>query len=373
MTSLKDVRSMGSERAESFIQNVSGKNCFFVCVISYTETCEIPGITVAGADPELIKYTPAADAEFLYHGECRCIETVPATPDGKPTPALITRAALKSAEIPLVVVDAGSKVKPDLPYFSLGLEHHGGNIADGRALDTPLVRKAFEKGVELGSTLARAMKHIVIGESIPAGTTTALGVLLAMGIDAKYRVSSSMPRNPHELKLATVERGMKAAGLGFGSLAGKPFEAVSCLGDPMIPSVAGIAVGASTGNSNVMLAGGTQMAVVLSFIDAINRGALEKMVVGTTRYIVDDQTSDILQLISSASSSIPIPLLSCDPHLERSGKEGLRAYADGFVKDGVGAGGACTAAMLKSRGAIDGDALLGRIESEYESVIWRPV
>ncbi len=355
--------SGNKEQAREFIKNALGKDCYFVCVISYTETCEIPGITVAGANPEMIKYTPAADAEFLYHGRCKCIDTVPATPDGKPTPALITRAALKSADIPLIVVDAGSKVKPDLPYVSFDLDP-GKNIADGKALDITLVKRAFEKGVELGSKLGK-MEHIVIGESIPAGTTTALGVLLAMGMDAKYKVSSSMPENPHELKLSTVERGMRAAAIGFGSLANRPFDAVSRLGDPMIPAVAGIAVGASK-SASVMLAGGTQMAAVLSFISGVDKKTLHNTVVGTTKYILDDRSSDILQLINSIAD---VPILSCDPHLGISKKEGLRAYANGFVKEGVGAGGACIAAMLKSNGMIDGIILLHEIEKEYERAI----
>lgn len=359
-----DISIDGNEDlARNFIKKLSGKNCYFICVISYTETCEIPSITVAGADQELIKYTPTADAEFLYHGECRCINRVPATPDGKPTPALITRAALKSANIPLIVVDAGSKVKPDLPHVSLDLEH-GKNIVHGKALEIASVKKAFEKGIELGSKLG-TMEHIVIGESIPAGTTTALGVLLAMGIDARYRVSSSMPENPHALKLFTVEQGMKAAGITFGSLANKPFEAVSHMGDPMIPTVAGIAVGASK-HSSVMLAGGTQMAAVLSFMKAVDRNSLNNTVVGTTKYILDDRSSDIRQLINSVAD---VPILSFDPHLGRSSKGGLRAYASGFVKEGVGAGGACLAAMLKSNGAIDGSKLLHEIEREYERAI----
>jgi len=362
---LNDVTIDGNkERASAFIKNVSGKNCHFICVISYTETCEIPGITVAGADAELIKYTPAADAEFLYHGKCRCIDALPATPDGKPTPALITRAALKSIDIPLIVVDSGSKVKPDLPYLSLGLGH-GENIVHGSALDITHVKKAFERGVELGTKLSRTMEHIVVGESIPGGTTTALGVLLAMGIDAKYKVSSSIPENPHDLKLSVVERGMKAAKISFGSLANKPFEAVSHMGDPMIPTVAGIAIGASK-NSSVMLAGGTQMAAVLSVINVIDKKALDNTVVGTTKYILDDKSSDIRKLINSVAD---VPILSCDPHLDGSKKEGLRAYAGGFVKEGVGAGGVCIAAILKSNGMINGSKLLYEIEKEYERAI----
>src|SRR5919201_1922520 len=114
------------------VKSFTTKKPIFVCVISYTATSEIPGLTVAGANQDLVKYTSPADAEFLYHGRCKCINAVPATPDGKPTPALITRAALRAAEIPLLVVDAGTKVKPSIPYVSFGLEP-GRNIVNENA------------------------------------------------------------------------------------------------------------------------------------------------------------------------------------------------------------------------------------------------
>ncbi|MEM2760122.1 MAG: TIGR00303 family protein [Nitrososphaerales archaeon] len=362
-----EVRIAGNEeKARNFVERAMGENCHFVFVISYTKTCEIHGITAAGANPELLQYTPAADAEFIYHGECKCINAVPATPDGKPTPALLTRAALNKAQIPLHVVDAGSKIKPHVPYVTFEVED-GENISNGHALGIESVKKAFDNGVKLGSKLSESIKYIVIGESIPGGTTTALGVLLAMGIDARFKVSSSMPDNPHKLKLSIIENGMKSAGISFGSLANKPLEAVSYMGDPMMPSVAGIAIGASK-RCSVMLAGGTQMAAALSIINAIDDKSLERVVIGTTRYILDDRSSDICNLIGSIAD---VPILAADPYLHKSRKEGLRAYANGFVKEGAGAGGACIAAMLKSQGSINANALLQEIENEYEHSIER--
>ena len=67
----------------NIIEKFLTKNPIFVCVISYTETSQVPGITFAGANPDLIKYTPAADSEFLYHGRCFSISGVPATPIDK--------------------------------------------------------------------------------------------------------------------------------------------------------------------------------------------------------------------------------------------------------------------------------------------------
>src|SRR5208337_2384610 len=91
------------------------------------------GITVAGADQQLIKYTPIADAELLEFGECRSISGVPATPDGKPTPALITTTALRLERIPHLIVNAGAELKPKTPYIDVGAEGPSDNIIINRA------------------------------------------------------------------------------------------------------------------------------------------------------------------------------------------------------------------------------------------------
>src|SRR5690606_22588958 len=156
---MKDILST----SKSSLNALVAKNPLFVCVISYTATSEIPGLTVAGANPKLIKYTSPADAEFLHYGKCKCIEAVPATPDGKPTPALITRAALKAAEIPLLVVYAGARIKPSIPYVSLGIAA-GNNILKENAMDESSVRTAFDHSMTLGRQLAKMSDLIVIGE-----------------------------------------------------------------------------------------------------------------------------------------------------------------------------------------------------------------
>ena len=340
------------------------KNPVFVCVISYTATSEIPGLTVAGANPELVKYTPAADSEFLYHGHCKCINFVPATPDGKPTPALITRTALQVAEIPLLIVDAGALIKPLIPYVSFGLKP-GMNIMKEDAMDLSSVDKALNYGTLFGRQLAKLSDFVIIGESIPGGTTTALAVLSALGIDAKFKVSSSMPENPHGLKNEVVASAMKRAMATFGSTS-SPLEAIATFGDPMMPSVCGIATGALEEESRVMLAGGTQMSTIVAILKHLG-SPLKKLCIGTTTYVTHDSSSDIQGFVSMISRQTPI--LSCNLHLDKSNKRGLRAIAEGFVKEGVGAGGASIVAMLKSRGKITGIKLMKAIEKEYETSI----
>ena len=339
-----------------------GKNPIFVCVTSYTETCQIPGITIAGADTELIPCTPAADAEFLYYGHCKSISGVPATPNGIPTPALITRAALRRARIPVLIVDAGSKIKPQLPAISFDIKY-GRDIRNQRALERADAQRAFEFGKMIGIQLAMSNDILIIGESIPGGTTTALAVLTALGVDAKNKISSSMLVNPHELKNEVVSSAMDRLEDHIMQLRNDPIDLVSMVGDPMIPSVAGIASGAISQKTKVMLAGGTQMTAVLCLLKAMQI-PLDGICIGTTSYVRNDRTSDILELVRSICENVPI--LSVELGLEFSRKEGLRMYNNGIVKEGVGAGGAAISSILKSKGNLNSTSLLHSIEIEYE-------
>jgi len=84
---------------KSFLNRLRGKKPLFICVIGVTETAKILGISAAGKNPELTDYTPPADVELLLLGKCKCIPGVPVTPEGIPTPALITMAALRLADM----------------------------------------------------------------------------------------------------------------------------------------------------------------------------------------------------------------------------------------------------------------------------------
>ncbi|MGQ0638988.1 MAG: nicotinate mononucleotide-dependent phosphoribosyltransferase CobT [Nitrososphaerota archaeon] len=350
---MRDIEILGNtNQGVDFIKKTKNKKFVLSFVISYTATCEISGITVAGANPDLLKFTPAADAEFLKYGYCKSIDTIPMTPDGKPTPALLTKVALEAASIPCFVVNAGSKIVPKVPCVELGLEP-GKNIAQEAALEQELVRKAVEYGRIVGRTLGSSTDCLIIGESIPGGTTTALAVLKGLGMQAL--VSSSMPQNPTDLKNKTVQNALKR-------LQSKdPYNVVAQVGDPMIPSVAGILSTASE-STNVILAGGTQMAAVLAF--AKNIGFNEKnTVIGTTSYIVDDKTAN---LVDAVRQICDIPVLIAKLRLGQSKISGLRSYAEGFVKEGAGAGGASIACMIKT--GLDTEKLLLLTEKEYQRI-----
>jgi uncharacterized protein (TIGR00303 family) len=355
-----------NERPSSPINKFCTTNPVFVCVISYTETSTIPGITIAGASPDLMKYTPPADSEFLYYGYCKCLDRVPITPDGKPTPAIITRSILNTADIPFFVVDAGSIIKPHVPCVSFD-QQHGKNIAFGSAVDPSNIIKAFEYGNLLGAHLSKMSDLIVLGESVPGGTTTALGVLSALGASAEFKVSSSMPNNPHILKNSVVSQGLEKAGIKRGDLKNDPFKAVSVLGDPMLPSISGIAAGILNCGGKVMLAGGTQMTAVIAILNSLGQ-PLDNICIGTTVYVARDQTSDLVGLTESLSENV-VPVYASNLHMEESKIAGLQAFSKGYVKDGVGAGGISIASILKSTGHINGKDLLNSVEKEYRRIV----
>ncbi|HET6458637.1 MAG TPA: TIGR00303 family protein [Nitrosopumilaceae archaeon] len=349
-----DIEILGNtQKGIDFIKRVENKKFVFSLVISYTATCEIPGITVAGANPELLKFTAAADAEFLHYGYCKSIDAIPMTPDGKPTPSLLTKTALEAASIPSFVINAGSKVIPKLPCLEIGLEP-GKNIAQESGLDQDSVKKAVEYGRIVGRSLGSSTDCLIIGESIPGGTTTALAVMTGFGIQAA--VSSSMPENPIMLKKQIVQSALKR-------LESKdPYDIISQLGDPMIPTVAGI-LGTASESTNVILAGGTQMAAVLAFAKHIGFNETNTAL-GTTSYIINDKTANLVELIKQISD---IPILVAKLKLGESKISGLRSYAEGFVKEGAGAGGASIACMLKT--GIGSEKLLLLTEREYNRVI----
>ena len=340
------------QNAENFIKSLERKRFTFSLVTSYTETCEIPGITIAGADKEFLKFTSPADAEYLSYGKCKCIDSIPMSPDGKPTPALLTKVALNTSKIPHFVINAGSKIAPDVPSFDSELPI-GKNISESSALTLDDVHNAVEFGKIIGKSISKATDCLVIGESIPGGTTTALATLRGLGIESS--VSSSMPKNPIEIKNNVVSSALKR------KKSDDAFEIVAELGDPMIPVCAGMLSEASK-NCRVILAGGTQMTAVLAFAKKVGYEK-NNTAIGCTSYIIDDKEALFLETVKQIDD---IAVLAINPMLSDSQFYGLRSYSEGFVKEGAGAGGSLIASVLKT--GRSSQRLLELIEKEYQRV-----
>ncbi len=344
------------EEGRRFVEKIKGKDPLYALVLGNTETGKIPDVSAAGAVPEITDFTPAADAELLFYGRCKSIDGVPVTPDGIPTPGLITMSALQLTDAPVFIVEGGLRVKPKVPYFSLG-GLPGGDIRSGDAVKN--AEEVLEEGRILGKSLSSLADYLVVGESIAGGTTTALGVLTAMGVNGM--VSSSMPGNPLELKKTIVEDGMKKAGVSFGSLKNNPLGAVGALGDPMMPAFAGVVLGAAE-SVPVLMAGGTQMTAVLAIVASME-GKLDNIAIGTTRWIVEDASSNIAGTVEQIAK---VPIINTKLSFAESKYPGLKVYEEGIVKEGVGAGGTAISASMKG---IRLERLLEKIEENYSKLV----
>ena len=103
--------------AHDFITRIWGKRSTFICTIGNTETAKIPAYLPLARTPRLTDFTPAADVELLFYGKCKCIPGVPVTPDGIPTPGLVTMSAVGLAKMPVFAVNGGVRVRPDRAIF----------------------------------------------------------------------------------------------------------------------------------------------------------------------------------------------------------------------------------------------------------------
>ena len=372
-----------------WLQRYQGYPPVLACILGFTATGLIPGISAAGATPEDRKYTAIADAEFLVNGVTPQPQyPLPPLSVGA-SPVLISRAVVEAFNLPVYLFNAGLPQPPAVPAIDLA-----GVPADclttGNALPLKTVQQLFEQGLQWGHKLAKVAGegYLIIGECVVGGTTTALAVLTGLGIAAAGKVNSSHPNCNHTQKWDIVQAGLRRAGfmgrrgdagtrgrgddeveeirgLGDGEkvLLGSsgnflnfsdPMQLVAAVGDPMQIVAAGMAIAAS-GSCGVLLAGGTQMLAVYALAQAsalANSGILQKyslnwqptqVVVGTTRWVAEDPTGDTVGLAQEIGDVV---LMATLLNLATSRYPQLQAYEQGYVKEGVAAGGCAIAASL---------------------------
>jgi uncharacterized protein (TIGR00303 family) len=371
------------EQGEEWLRRYRGCPPVFACVLGFTETGLIPGISAAGRTPEDRKYTACADAEFLYYGpEHKAQYPLPPLAAGA-SPVLISRAVFESLKIPIHLFNAGLPQPPAVPVIDLG-GAPAKCLSEGAAMEITTVHHLFEQGLLWGERLAANIQqgYLIVGECVVGGTTTALAILTGLGIEAAGKVNSSHPVCNHSQKWALVQAGLeKMMGRGGdGEVSSpsfppvNPLQLVAAVGDPMQVVVAGMAIAASR-SCGVMLAGGTQMLAVYALMSAIAQTyALswqpEAIVVGTTRWVAEDPTGATVDLaINLGKSSLTQsgktpPLLATHLSFADSRYPQLRAYEQGFVKEGMGAGAACIAAHLSQD--WQQHQLLAAIEAQLE-------
>ncbi len=374
------------EQGHRWLQQYQGRPPILACILGFTATGLIPGISAAGATPDDRKYTAIADAEFLVNG----VTPKPQYPlpplEVGASPVLISRAVVEAFDLPVYLFNAGLPQPPAVPVIDLG-GVPAKCVTSGDALPLDTVKHLLEQGLKWGQQLAAAADggYVIIGECVVGGTTTALSILTGLGIAAAGKVNSSHPTCNHAQKWEIVqaglrrwgEREMRRGGAGEKVLPNSrtnqqphyplspssvdPLQLVAAVGDPMQIVAAGMAIAASR-SSGVLLAGGTQMLAVYALAQALAKPGTSgakpskdfidpyslvlqpaQVVVGTTRWVAQDPTGDTVGLARDIGS---VPLLATELCFATSRYPQLQAYEQGYVKEGVGAGGCVIAAHL---------------------------
>ncbi|MBW4547716.1 MAG: TIGR00303 family protein [Symplocastrum torsivum CPER-KK1] len=357
-------------QGQRWLQQYQGHPPVLACILGFTATGLIPGISAAGATPSDREYTAIADAEFLVNG----VTSKPQYPlpplTAGASPVLISRAVVEALDIPIYLFNAGLLHPLAVPAIDLG-GVPAKCVTSGNALPLNTVKQLFEQGVKWGQQLAIAADgYLIISECVVGGTTTALSVLTGLGIDAVGKVNSSHPNCNHTQKWDVVQIGLRKwaereMGRDLSSIIPSPhhpitssssvdpLRLVAAVGDPMQIVAAGMAIAASC-RCGVLLAGGTQMLAVYALAEALaSRASLmnqyslawqpEQVVVGTTRWVAEDSTGDTVGLARKIGT---VPLLATELSFATSCYPQLQAYEQGYVKEGVGAGGCAIAAYL---------------------------
>jgi len=327
-----------------YIKQFKNKKAIFMLAMSNTATANIEGITQAGI-PGSIYLTPVLDGEFIATGEVRSMPDVAETPKGVPTPALITRGVhLLSAFSHIELLDLGLEVQPK--GDDITIHHHGihpsQSIAEGANIDAQAL---FEKALAFGKAYICKDDYLILGESVPSGTTTATATALALGYDAKALFSSSFKDVPNNIRQETIDNALE-------NVKGKTelFEILSSVSDNMLIFNAGFVLGVN-GRFPMVLAGGTQMACVLLVVNSylaskgqIQDLPLRNVALCTTKWVAEDEHSNIKALLEMLD--FPIDAYYTDFDFSLSNHPALKLYDEGEAKEGVGAGGALMYGVL---------------------------
>jgi len=271
-----------------FIESLRGKKATLLLALSNTKTANIQGIESVSQN-QLI---PTITSEFICTGQ---IKSLNINPQKLSKATHITRKVhTKTPFGRIELLDLGLETKPKLNYFTL---HNfditmSQSIAKGADIDAQVI---FEKGINFGQTYQCKDEYIILGESIPSGTLTAMATSLALRYKNKeaFQSSSSNAVEESVLKLALSHINDKD----------ELFTILGKVSDNTLIFNAGFILGLNN-SIPIILAGGTHMASLLLIINRILKlmgGMMEtsNLALCTSKCIVEDNNSDIKSIIET--------------------------------------------------------------------------
>ena len=347
-------------------------------VLAATSTAEQDGISAAGATACSRRLTAVADAELLLNGPAVARRwPLPPLPAGV-SPALLGHAVLPWVPLNPSVAALGLPVEPDFPHlrFEGGAAGPANCVSTGQAMGAARVQRLWSQGQQLGRRLRRPL---VLAECVPGGTTTAQAVLTALGVPVQGLISGSARQPPHALKSQLVAAGLAEAGLGPDPAAQ---AVVAAVGDPFQALAAGLLMGAADGCQPLLLAGGSQMAAVLALAMAASsedarKRLSERVMLGTTAWLAEERfpgedRPPLDRLIDALAARFGVGMvaLSSGVRFHDSCHQQLRDYENGYVKEGVGAGGLLLLAQLQG---ISPEDLQASCDAAMQALLEPPV
>jgi len=316
------------------IESLRGKSATFMLCMSNTKTANIKGISQAGI-PGMLHLTPTLDSEFITTGQVRSLENIATTPKGVPTPALITRAVhLLKPFKDIELLNLGLEVTPKVDYF----KQHNFDINPSNSIDQGAnidAMEVFQKGVKFGQEYNCTNDYIILGESVPGGTTTAQATAVALGYEVKNMFSSSYKNVPDDIKNITIQKALDNIDQDDDL-----FAILGKVSDNMLIFNAGFILGLNN-KIPIILAGGTQMSAVLLIVSQLLKtmeGNLDtsNLALATTPWVVEDKNSNIKSLLEL--NELNTNSYYADFNFSLSSHPALKLYDEGEAKEGVGAG-----------------------------------
>ena len=319
-----------------FVESLKGKKATFMLALSNTKTANIKGITQAGI-PGMIHLTPTLDSEFLCTGKVHSLDNIAETPKGVPTPALLTRAThLLTPFSNIELLNLGLEVSPKIDNCKM----HNFDISPSQSIAKGAnirAKEIFQKGMDFGNAYECKDEYIVLGESVPSGTTTAMATAIGLKYKVDHAFSSSFKDVPSDIREKTLK-------LALSHIEHKDdiFAVLSKVSDNMLIFSAGFIMGIDN-KIPLVLAGGTQMACVLLIVNRMLQlmgGNMKSsnLALCTTKWVAKDENSDIEALLKLLRFDVNAYYVDFDFSL--SEHPALKLYDQGEAKEGVGAGGA---------------------------------
>lgn len=155
-----------SGAASEWLCQYRGKKPAFACVLSFTETGLIEHISAAGQTADDRRYTAVMDGEFLLAEDATLQaashSSLPKLAAGV-SPAVITRAVVRSLSIPHYILSTGLPTPLQFPHIALP-SVRAQAVHTGCAMSLPEAMRLFQAGLHWGKQLAPANSYLVIGE-----------------------------------------------------------------------------------------------------------------------------------------------------------------------------------------------------------------